>query len=57
MSSYMSGLLEIARMMGRRRPKVTAKEKRLLNDRRPHVPPRSMTEEEKEYYKIHKKLP
>lgn len=36
--------------------KLSAKDKRKMNDRRKNVPPRSMTDAEKEYYSKHKNL-
>ena len=36
--------------------KTPASEVRKMKDRRPVTPPRSMTDEELEYYKVHKSL-
>lgn len=36
--------------------KISAKDKRVMKDKRPNTPPRSMTTEELAYYKKHKSL-
>lgn len=56
--SYFGQLFGLAALSGGRMPevKLSAKDKRKMNDRRPNNPPRSMTPEEKEYYDRNKNL-